>query len=320
VRDWYAAFPLYTREQLFTLKTASPVPDAASLIDLLAQTIASEDTKTLGLEMYTSFLKAPTYRKNLEVGSELIEALRLGPPPHIELSVLPRLSFFVRADFTLDTPYLSRDDRIFSVTENPVRKEWVFGLPLLASTTWKGVLRNACMLQAPDAVDRLFGPEPPENEEKRETRETLHEGRVCAFPTFFSQIASEIINPHDRRRRIGKNPIRIECVPKGASGRFTLLYLAIPRDAASKELSERQFREQVAGDLVTVTSCVRAAMRDYGFSAKKSSGYGTAADGLRGERGLIEVGGFDEGRATFSKFSEIGSAAELLATKIRGSM
>lgn len=316
--DYYAAFPLYTREQVLALKSEST--DAVTLIDLLAQTTASEDTKILGQETYARLLKTAAYRQRLESGAALIDGLGIGTPARIDLSILPPFSFFLRADFALETPYLSRDDRAFSVTENPVRKDWVFGLPLIAATTWKGALRSACLLEAPEAVDRLFGSEPPKNSRSEESAASLHEGRICAFTSFFTQIATEIVNPHDRVRRIGKNPIRIECVPRGARSRLALVYLAIPRDDESRRLSAVEFRKQVAGDLIAVAGCVRGAMRDYGVSAKKSSGYGAAADALVGERGIIEVAGLDGGPATFAKFSELIETAGGLAARIQESV
>jgi hypothetical protein len=60
-------------------------------------------------------------------------------------------------------------------------------------------------------------------------------------------------------------------------------------------------------------------MRDYGVSAKKSSGYGAAADTLVGERGIIEVAGLDGGSARFAKFSELIGRAEGLAARIQES-
>ncbi|WP_049961485.1 hypothetical protein [Pseudacidobacterium ailaaui] len=315
--DYYAAFPLYTREQVLALESEST--DPVALIDLLAQTTASEDTKILGQDTYARLLKTEAYRQRLERGAALMEKLEIGTPARIDLNVLPPLSFFLRADFALETPYLSRDDRVFSVTENPVRKDWVFGLPLIAATTWKGALRNACLIEAREAVDRLFGPEPPKNSRGDEPAAALHEGRICTFTSFFTQIATEIVNPHDRVRRIGKNPIRIECVPRGARSRLALLYLALPRDERPRSLTLPDFRKQVAGDLIAVARCVRGAMRDYGVSAKKSSGYGAATDALVGERGIIEVAGLDGGPASFAKFSELIERAEALAARIQGS-
>ncbi|HWB87548.1 MAG TPA: RAMP superfamily CRISPR-associated protein [Bryobacteraceae bacterium] len=315
--DHYAAFPLYTREQALALKTESI--DPVTLIDLLAQTTASEDTKVLGQETYARLLKTAAYRKRIENAAAMIDALGIGTPARIDLNILPPLSFFLRADFALETPYLSRDDRVFSVTENPVRKDWVFGVPLIAGTTWKGALRNACLLEARGAVNRLFGPEPPRDATDEEARASLHEGRICTFTSFFSQIAMEIVNPHDRVRRIGKNPIRIECVPKGARSRLALLYLAVPRDNDSRSLSPAEFRKQVADDLIALARSVCGAIRDYGVSAKKSSGYGAVADALVGERGIIEVGRLEGGPARFAKFSELVGEAQKLAARIQES-
>jgi CRISPR-associated protein Cmr2 len=318
VIDHYATFSLYTREQMLALKNESM--DPLALIDLLAQTMASEDTKVLGQDTYAGVLKTAAYRKRLESAAAMIDRLGIGTPARVDLSILPPWSFLLRADFALETPYLSRDDRVFSVTENPVRKDWVFGLPVIAGTTWKGALRNACLLEDPDAVDRLFGPEPPKNAADEESRGSLHGGRICAFSSFFNQIATEIINPHDRVRRIGKNPIRIECVPKGSRSRLALLYLAVPRDEQSRSLSPPEFRKQVAGDLIAVARSLCGAMRDYGVSAKKSSGYGAAADTLVGERGIIEFAGLEGGPVRFAKFSDLVGAAEQLAARIQESM
>ncbi len=316
--DHYAAFPLYTREQMLALKTESI--DPVTLIDLLAQTTAGEDTKILGQDTYAGLLKAAGYRKRLESAAAMMDTLGIGTPAQVDLSILPPLSFFLRADFALETPYMSRDGRVFSVTENPVRKDWVFGIPLIAGTTWKGSLRNACLLEARGAVDRLFGPEPLRDATDEETRASLHEGRICAFTSFFNQIATEIVNPHDRVRRIGKNPIRIECVPKGSRSRLALLYLALPRDNNSRSLSPSEFRKQVADDLIAVARSVCGAMRDYGVSAKKSSGYGAAVDALVGEQGIIEVAGLEGGPARFAKFSELIGEAQKLAARIQESV
>lgn len=317
MNDHYAAFPLYTREQVSALETDST--DPVTLIDLLAQTTASEDTKILGQDTYTGLLKTAAYRKRLESAAAMIDALGIGTPARVDLSVLPPWSFFLRADFALETPYLSRDDRVFSVTENPVRKDWVFGLPLIAGTTWKGALRNSCLLEARGAVDRLFGPEPPRDTTEEEARASLHEGRICAFTSFFNQIAMEIVNPHDRVRRIGKNPIRIECAPKGARSRLAVLYLALPRDNDSRGLGPAEFRKQVADDLIAVSRSVCGAIRDYGVSAKKSSGYGAVADALVGERGIIEFAALEGGPARFARFSELVGEAQRLAARIRES-
>ncbi|MDM7911767.1 MAG: RAMP superfamily CRISPR-associated protein [Methanotrichaceae archaeon] len=47
--------------------------------------------------------------------------------------------------FTLLKPYISRDDTDFYIIDNPVKKEWVFKVPYIAPSQWKGALRSAMM-------------------------------------------------------------------------------------------------------------------------------------------------------------------------------
>jgi len=102
------------------------------------------------------------------------------------------------------------------------------------------------------------------------------QGRLFCFPTFLNQIGLEMINPHDRERRVGKNPILFECVPAGASGTFRLLY--VPYDFPGKVTpDETELRKQARGDLPLVAEIVRDLLTVYGFGAKTSSGFGAAA-------------------------------------------
>jgi CRISPR-associated protein Cmr2 len=63
------------------------------------------------------------------------------------LNYLPSFSFMLRVPFKLRKPYLSKDDRIFHLLDNPVRKDKVFQTPMVASTSWKGALHMAMMQQ-----------------------------------------------------------------------------------------------------------------------------------------------------------------------------
>ena len=100
------------------------------------------------------------------------------------------------------------------------------------------------------------------------------QGRLFFFPTFFNRIGLEIINPHDRERRVGTNPILFECVPAGATGTFRLLY--VPYDFPSEVTPDKaQLRGQVQNDLLLVGETVRDLLAFYGFGAKTSSGFGT---------------------------------------------
>jgi CRISPR-associated protein Cmr2 len=114
---------------------------------------------------------------------------------------------------------------------------------------------------------RLFG-------NPKGAEEEFRAGRLECYPTFFYRVGLEIINPHDRARKVGKNPILFECVPAGARGTFSLLY--IPFDRIGQD--EPETRRQAAEDLQLVTEGLQAMFLTYGFSAKRSSGYGVAED------------------------------------------
>lgn len=117
-----------------------------------------------------------------------------------------------------------------------------------------------------------------------------HSGRVMCYLTFFDLIDVEVINPHSRKTKAGTHPIYLECVPAGAKGTFSLLY--VPFDLIGS--SEVEIRSQAKEDIKVVAEAVKAMMLDYGFSAKRTSGYGTAEDEIsdgavwtrRGERKL----------------------------------
>jgi len=112
------------------------------------------------------------------------------------------------------------------------------------------------------------------------------QGRLFYFPTFFNRIGLEIINPHDRERRVGKNPILFESVPAGATGTFRLLYVPydFPGEVAPDEAALQQ---QIQADLPIVAEAVRDLLTVYGFGAKTSSGFGVAQDQLAGEGKLV---------------------------------
>ena len=99
-----------------------------------------------------------------------------------------------------------------------------------------------------------------------------HSGRLMFYPTFFNLIDVEVINPHSRETRAGTHPIYLECVPIGAEGTFSLLY--VPFDLISKD--EAQTKKQALADLKLVAEGLQAMFLTYGFSAKRTSGYGVA--------------------------------------------
>ncbi len=187
--------------------------------------------------------------------------------------------------FELLTPWYSKDDRIFHVLDNPVRKDRVFGVPYMSAPSWKGMLRWACRMQAglredfaqdkrfDDWTAHLFG-----NEKGAE--KDFHRGALVFYPTWFDKIGFEVINPHDRSRRAGTQPIYYEVVPgrrpkpndpngyeEGGKGALRMLYAPWPGMKAAAEPKE------VAPHLL---DAIETLLTTYGISAKRSVGWGTA--------------------------------------------
>jgi len=197
------------------------------------------------------------------------------------ISALPTCSFALQFSFTLARPYISKSEKALYIIDNPIVRERVFRLPMVRSTAWKG---NLCMTlwqlghdkQSEEQIQRLFGDVRGE--------EAGRAGRLFFYPTFFTQTSLEIVNPHDRVRKVGKNPILFECVPAGARGTFSLLY--VPFDLIGQP---QEACRQAAQDLLLVAKAVQAMMLTYGFSAKRSSGYGVAREKLSDGRLQLRV-------------------------------
>lgn len=184
------------------------------------------------------------------------------------LNFLPSLSFMLRVPFKLQKPYLSKDDRTFHLLDNPVRKDKVFQTPMVAATSWKGALRTFWQLghqEDNEQIIRLFG-----NAREDEKGQA---GRLYFYPTFFDKLGLEVINPHDRKKGTGKNPILLECVPANAIGEFIVLY--VPFGSITPD--------EVGEDLKRVVEGVEKMLTVYGFGAKTSSGFGIADVDGKGE-------------------------------------
>jgi len=181
----------------------------------------------------------------------------------------------LNVEFTLLTPWYSKDDRPFHVLDNPVRKDRVFGVPFMAAASWKGLLRWACRMEAgllhylekhggrmdgweePDWIVHLFGNERGDGEE-------FSRGALQFFPTWFDRIGFEVINPHSRKTRAGTQPIVYEVVPAGTQGCLRLLYAPAPGRVAPPET------------LAKLIQAIEKLLTVYGFSAKRTGGWGLA--------------------------------------------
>ncbi len=97
-----------------------------------------------------------------------------------------------------------------------------------------------------------------------------HKGRAIFYPTYFDKLSLEIINPHDRRKRAGTNPIHYEVVPKHTEGIFQLIY--IPFDAVLKK--DAEVRKEAQEDLNNITDALNILSKN-GIGAKTKLGWGS---------------------------------------------
>jgi len=96
-----------------------------------------------------------------------------------------------------------------------------------------------------------------------------HKGRAIFYPTYFDKLSLEIINPHDRQKRAGTNPIHYEVVPKDTEGVFQLIY--IPFDAVLK--TDEEIREESQEDLANIIKALKQ-LSENGVGAKTKLGWG----------------------------------------------
>ncbi len=83
------------------------------------------------------------WRSELELLTPSLDRLFYFLPGSSGVTDLPLLSFIIHIPFYLQKSYLSKDDTLFHILDNPVRKEHVFKVPMIAATQWKGALRAA---------------------------------------------------------------------------------------------------------------------------------------------------------------------------------
>lgn len=208
--------------------------------------------------------------------------------PELNLSILPQYSFAIQFTFKLAKPYISKDEQEFYIIDNPVRKDKVFGLPYVASSSWKGSLRSALWQlgykEESEQIRRIFG-----NERAAEEEAKFRKGRLHFYPTFFNKKTLEVINPHDRKKRVGSFPIYFECVPIDTKGVFSLLYILFDMVGADKNKT----KIQTASDLKLLCEGLHATLTIYGFGAKTSSGFGSAKSELADGKIILKVEGIE---------------------------
>jgi len=159
------------------------------------------------------------------------------------------------------------------VFENPIVRDKFTGLPMVRPSTWKGHLRFAA-----GRVDEINGKKLDERTRREIVRrlfgsesddETALKGRLYFFPTFFEEEARrDVITPLKRDTRTpARGPISLEVMKPGSRGNFYLLYVPYPQGKNFKE-------EEVEEDLRFFAKALKLMFYTYGFSAKKTSGFG----------------------------------------------
>jgi len=211
--------------------------------------------------------------------------------PVLNLSILPHHSFAIQFTFELEKPYISRDEQEFYIIDNPVRKDKISGLPYVTPSSWKGSLRSALWQlgykEKSEQIQRIFG-----NERAVEEEAEFRKGRLRLYPTFFNRKSLEIINPHNREKRVGSFPVYFESVPVDTKGVFLLLY--IPFDMVGVNKNETKI--QIVSDLNLICEGLRAMFTIYGFGAKTSSGYGIAKPDLTEGRLILKAKDIEAGK------------------------
>ncbi len=237
-------------------------------------------------------------------------------------------SWAIQFSFTLASPYLSKGIEAFDILDNPIVRDKVFEVPIVAASSWKGGLRAAAMtslfgediqtyaqavrqaqsLKAGQTQQwdvriqqlvRMFGVESG-------IEHDYSAGRLHCFPTGFEQTQCEVINPHNRAHRVGTMPIFLECVPADQKGTFTMLYVPLgkvePIDSAA--------------DLELCAQAVKALLTEWGIGAKKSSGNGLAKDAL--QEAAIFSRDQEAGLTTIDTFDKLIEEAHRVAETLKG--
>lgn len=228
----------------------------------------------------TAKVKQDKWKKNYQI---------FYPKPD-DLENLPSYTALLKIYFSLKKPYTSKEEGEFHIlngriTENPIVRDSLTGLSLVKPSTWKGHLRFAADKVESDEwseeekkviLKRLFGTGPGE-------KNNPLRGRLYFFPTFFTDEATkDVITPLSRETRTPKRgAISLEVIKPGAKAEFHLLYLPYPKGEG--------FKEEVKKDLEFLAESLKLMFYTYGFSAKKTSGFGVIEEKLEKVKIWIKV-------------------------------
>ena len=211
-----------------------------------------------------------------------LKVLKLPPDLDLEpdFTKLPDPAWIgIEVEFELLTPWYSKDDRPFHVLDNPVRKDRVFGVPFMSAASWKGLLRWAFKISTGmiNLGDKNLSEEDNKRFKKQEVflfgnergeGEEFSRGALVFYPTWFSEVGFEVINPHKRATRAGTKPIYYEVVKAETEGVLRLLYAPLQGEIENDKLKPADFID-------SLIDSITALLETYGISAKGTAGWGT---------------------------------------------
>ncbi|MDW7679649.1 MAG: RAMP superfamily CRISPR-associated protein [bacterium] len=339
-RDFYAANAIRSSQDILKLSQLRDI-DIWARLKLAAGGYADDFLKARTRELYLQLAHdksgknlyqkqiASNYTKIAETMlSDLTDFSDISPWQDI------RFPFFLTEFyFELASPVITRDEASHYPIENPIRKDYALKLPIIGSSGWKGLLRNAFLFarlfpswnehnKKKDEASkesylynrwqmlRLFGSE-KEAAPNQKLHPSLDEnaagfkefsikkftksgeqppgeipntaGCLYTYPTIFSNLEVELINPHDSVRRVGTQPIHLEMIPAGSTGLFRVFYLLnrpvmvrgeVINDAAKK-------------DFEAMLKTIQLLFLELGISSKRTSGHGSVRNEFPQRKGRI---------------------------------
>lgn len=303
-----------------TSATIANITDLAARLHLLAQAIVTDlkDVARAGSPRQPGgllhLLSGNQVNDYLAQVKETLAALHLLPALP-DLTLLPIGSFALHFTFTLASPYLSKDDIALRLLDNPVKKEWVFKLPYVASTQWKGVLEATMVRQLVEWWQSLDqGQQQQQKQRKQFVAQRIQLTRLFGteienVQQYLAQCGDEKLNKWHKRyvRRFLSNTgflagrlyfypsffdqLSLEVINphdrQTGAGSLPIYFEAVPGGASGSFTllyipldrigqSETETHQQIFTDLQLVAQGLEAMFTRYGFGAKTSSGFGLA--------------------------------------------
>ena len=190
---------------------------------------------------------------------------KLLQPSLSSISFMPEGSWLITAELELRRPFYSQDDRPFYPVDNPLKRDWVFHTPYLPPSSIKGLLRWAWRMLYQDTSrgveELLFGSLADDINE-----EHARHGSLYFWPLFWNpcQTGLEVLNPQDRIKGAGLNPVKYEVVKPGARAKLYLLFFNRSNDSAKKP--------EVLSKLIDALAFL---LQESGLAAKRSVDWGS---------------------------------------------